>query len=74
MNDLEVKRQADHLADEGLVIMSVGNQIRHTSNEKTCRDLIFKAITESNNALAAALKMKDEMIAKQKIVGVADNA
>ena len=74
MNDLEVKRQADHLADEGTALMSLGNQIRHTSNEKTCRELIFRAITESNNALAAALKMKDEMIAKQKIVGVADNA
>ena len=74
MNDLEVKRQADHLADEGLVLMSLGEQIRHTSNEKTCCELISKAITESNNALTAALKMKDEMIAKQKIVGVADNA
>lgn len=74
MNDLEVKRQADHLADEGTVLVSLGKQIRHASNEKTCRELIFRAIIESNNALDAALKMKDEVIARQKIVGVADNA
>lgn len=73
MNDLEVKRQADHLADEGLVIMSLGEQIRHASNEKTCSDLIFKAITESSKAIIAAIKMRDEMIAKQKIVGIVEN-
>ena len=73
MNDYEIKRLADHLADEGVAIMSLGKQIRHTSNEKTCRELIFRAILESNNALGAALKMKDEVIARQKIVGVAEN-
>ena len=73
MNDLEIKRQADHLADAGLVLQALGEQIRRATNEKDCCQLIAKAVNESEKARTAALNMNAECVAKRRIVGVADN-
>lgn len=73
MNDLEIKRLADHLADSGLVLIALGQQIRRATNEDDCRQLIAKVVNETAKAHHFALDMNAESVAKQKIVGVADN-
>ena len=73
MNDFEIKRLADNLADAGLVLEALGEQIRHATSEEDCCQLIPKAVSESAKARTAALNMRAENVAKQKIVGVADN-
>lgn len=74
MNDLEIKRLADHLADSGLVLTALGQQIRRATNEDDCRQMIAKVVNEIAKAHRFALDMNSESVAKQKIVGVTDNA
>lgn len=73
MNDLEIKRLADHLADAGLVLTALGQQIRRATNEDDCRQLIAKAVNQSALAHRTALDINSESVAKHKLVGVADD-
>lgn len=73
MNDYEIKRLADHIADAGVVLQDLGQQIRRATNEENCCQLIARAVNESEKARTAALNMNAECVAKRRIVGVADN-
>lgn len=72
MNDVEIKRLADHIADAGVVLQDLGQQIRRATNEEDCRQMIAKAIDVTAEAHHQALDMNSESVARQKIVGVAD--
>ena len=73
MNDVEIKRLADHLADAGLVLTALGQQIRRATNEEDCRQMIAKAVNATANAHHVALDMNSECVAKGKLVGVAND-
>lgn len=73
MNDVEIKRLANHLEDAGTILTALGQQIRRASNEGDCRQMIAKAINITAGAHHVALNMNSECVAKDKIVGVADD-
>lgn len=73
MNDVEIKRLANHLEDAGTILTALGQQIRRASNEDDCRQMIAKVVNESAKAHRFALDMNSESVAKHKLVGVADN-
>lgn len=73
MNDVEIKRLANHLEDAGTILTALGQQIRRASNEDDCRQMISKAINITAGAHHVALNMNSECVAKGKLVGVADN-
>lgn len=73
MNDYGIKRLADHIADVGVVLQALGQQIRRATNEEDCRQMIAKAVNESAKAHHLALDMNSESIARERIVGVAEN-
>ena len=43
MNDVEIKRLADHIADAGVVLQALGQQIHLATNEEDCRQMIAKS-------------------------------
>lgn len=73
MNDVEIKRLANHLEDAGTILTALGQQIRRASNEGDCRQMISKAINITAGAHHVALNMNSECVAKDKLVGVADD-
>lgn len=73
MNDYEIKRLADHIADVGVVLQALGQQIRRATNEDDCRQMIAKAVNVTAIAHHQALDMNSESIARQKIVGIVEN-
>lgn len=73
MNDIEIKRLANHLEDAGMILTALGQQIRRASNEEDCRQMIAKAVNTTANAHHVALDMNSECVAKDKLVGVADD-
>ena len=73
MNDYEIKRLADHIADAGVVLQDLGQQIRRATNEEDCRQMIAKAVNVTAIAHHQALDMNSESIARERIVGVAEN-
>ena len=73
MNDVEIKRLANHLEDAGTILTALGQQIRRASNDGDCRQMIAKAINITAGAHHVALNMNSECVAKDKLVGVADD-
>lgn len=73
MNDVEIKRLANHLEDAGTILTALGQQIRRASNEGDCRQMIAKAINITAGAHHVALNMNSECVAKGKLVGVAND-
>lgn len=73
MNDIEIKRLANHLEDAGMILTALGQQIRRATNEDDCRQMIAKVVNESAKAHRFALDMNSESVAKHKLVGVAND-
>lgn len=73
MNDFEIKKLADHVADEGLTLIALGQQIRRATNEEDRRQMIAKAVNESAKAHRLALDMNSACVTKDKLVGVAND-
>lgn len=73
MNDYEVKRLADHIADAGVVLQALGQQIHRATNEEDCRQMIAKTVNVTAVAHHQALDMNSESVANQKVVGGVEN-